>query len=39
MEVDEWFGQNLDIFPHWMAVHVRLKNEFAEDEKYHNLMS
>ena len=20
-----------------MAVHVRLKNEFTEDEKYHNL--
>ena len=25
--------------PHWMAVHVRLKNEFAEDEKYHNFMT
>ena len=22
-----------------MAVHVRLKNEFTEDEKYQNLMS
>ena len=22
-----------------MAVHVRLKNAFTEDEKYHNLMS
>ena len=24
---------------HWMAVHARLKNEFTEDKKYHNLMS
>ena len=24
--------------PHWMAAHVRLKNQFTEDEKYHNLM-
>ena len=23
---------------HWMAVHAHLKNEFTEDEKYHNLM-
>ena len=23
---------------HWMAAHARLKNEFTEDEKYHNLM-
>ena len=23
---------------HWMAAHVCLKNEFTEDEKYHNLM-
>ena len=22
-----------------MAAHVRLMNEFTEDEKYHNLMS
>ena len=22
-----------------MAVHARLKNEFTEDEKYHNLMT
>ena len=22
-----------------MAAHARLKNEFTEDEKYHNLMS
>ena len=28
-----------DIFPHWMAAHARLKNEFTEDDKYHNLMS
>ena len=24
---------------HWMAAHASLKNEFTEDEKYHNLMS
>ena len=24
---------------HWMAVHARLKNEFTEDKKCHNLMS
>ena len=24
---------------HWMAAHVRLKNEFTEDEKYHNHMT
>ena len=24
---------------HWMAVHVRSKNEFTEDEQCHNLMS
>ena len=24
--------------PHWMAAHARLKNEFKEDGKYHNLM-
>ena len=23
----------------WMAAHAHLKNEFTEDEKYHNLMS
>ena len=23
---------------HWMAAHAHLKNEFTEDEKYHNLM-
>ena len=26
------------IRPHWMAALARLKNEFMEDEKYHNLM-
>ena len=24
--------------PHWIAAHARLKNEFTEDEKCHNLM-
>ena len=24
---------------HWIAVHAHLKNEFTEDEKYHNLMT
>ena len=28
-----------DIKPHWMTAHARLKNEFTEDEKYHNLMT
>ena len=28
-----------DIYPHWMAAHARLKNEFTEGEKYHNLMT
>ena len=23
----------------WMAAHTRLKNEFTEEEKYHNLMT
>ena len=23
---------------HWMAAHARLKNEFTEDKKCHNLM-
>ena len=31
--------QKSDILPNWMAAHVHLKNEFTEDEKYHNLMS
>ena len=39
MEVDEGSDQKSDICPHWMAAHVRLKNEFTENEKYHNLMS
>ena len=38
MEVDEEFDQTSDIYPHWMAAQVRLKNEFTEDEKKHNLM-
>ena len=28
-----------DIWTHWMAAHARLKNEFTEDEKCHNLKS
>ena len=39
MEVGEGFNQKSDIYPHWMAVHARLNNEFTEDEKCHNLMS
>ena len=39
MEVDEGFDQKSNIYPHWMAGHARLKNEFTEDEKYHNLMT
>ena len=35
MELDEGSG----IYPHWIAAHAHLKNEFTEDEKYHNLMS
>ena len=38
METDEVSEQKSDISPHWMAAHARLKNEFTEDEKYHNLM-
>ena len=38
MEVDEESDQKSDIKPHWTAAHSRLKNEFTEDEKYHNLM-
>ena len=37
MEVDEESDQKSDIYPHWMAAHARLKNEFTEDENYHNL--
>ena len=36
MEVVEWSNQKSVI---WMAAHARLKNEFTEDEKYHNLMT
>ena len=38
IEVDEGSNQNSDIYRHWMAVHARLKEEFMEDEKCHNLM-
>ena len=38
MEVDEGFDQKSDIKPHWKVAHARLKNEFTEGEKYHNLM-
>ena len=38
MEVDEGSDQTSDIYPYWMAAHARLKNEFKEDEKCHNLM-
>ena len=39
MEVDEGSEQKSDIYPHWMAAHVGLKNEFTEDKKSHNLMT
>ena len=39
MEVDEWSDQISDIHPHRTAAHACLKNEFTEDEKYHNLIS
>ena len=39
MEVDKGSDQKSDIYPHWMAAHVRLKNVFTEDEKNHNLVS
>ena len=38
MEIEEGSEEKSDIQPHWMAVLARLKNEFTEDEKYHNLM-
>ena len=38
MEVDEGSDQKSDNQPHWKAAHAHLKNEFTEDEKYHNLM-
>ena len=31
--------KHLKSSPYWMAAHARLKNEFTDDEKYHNLMS
>ena len=39
MEVAEGFDQISEIEPYWMAAHARLKNEFAEKEKYHNRMT
>ena len=39
MEVDEGSDQKSDIYPHWMAAHVYLKNELTEDRKCQNLMS
>ena len=33
MEVEEGSDEKSDIQPHWMAVHVLLKNEFTEVEK------
>ena len=38
MEVDEGSDQKSDIWPHWVDTHARLKNEFTEDKKCHNLM-
>ena len=38
MVVDEGSDQKSDMKPRWMAAHARLKNEFTEDEMYHNLM-
>ena len=38
LEADEGPDKKSDIKPHWMAEHAYLKNEFAEDKKYHNLM-
>ena len=29
MEVDEGSNQKANIYPYWMAVHARLKNEFT----------
>ena len=39
MEVDKRADQNSGIYPHQKVAHARLKNEFTEHEKYHNLMS
>ena len=38
MEIDKGFDLKSEICLHWMAAHVRLKNELTEDDKYHNLM-
>ena len=38
MEADKGSDQKSDIYPHWMAVPAHLKNEFTEEEKFHNLM-
>ena len=38
MEVDEGSDQKIRHLAPWMSAHARLKNEFTEDEKYHNLM-
>ena len=35
----EGMTKTRDIQPHWMTAHVHLKNEFMEDEKYHNSMT
>ena len=35
----EGFDKNQTCSSHWMAAHARLKNEFTEDEKYHNPMA
>ena len=36
-----WKGptKNQTSSPHWLSTHARLKNEFTEDEKCHNLMT
>ena len=39
MEVDKRSDQKSDSYPHGMAAHGRLKNEFREKEKCDNLMS
>ena len=39
MEVAEGSDQKSDIKSRRMAAHARLKNEFTEGEKCHNLMS
>ena len=39
MEVDERSDKKSDTYRQWMSAHARLKNEFMEDEKYHNLVT